>query len=251
MALEYKELEFTLLQGDDLRDTAGWNIRAEVPILLDDNIVVANSSDILMYVDRKYPERPLYPTDPKAFADVREWERLGDMVMDPIFTVIGNFRFANLSSMPDGLMNAADRDVNILYDYVESKLSDRDFICQQLSAADYSLYPHIASGAVLGLSCDKNRHSRILEWIKRIRARPEGASDLAAARHWWAHQHEQQVDTERVNWGAHRLEWLLANGFVGWFANQVQADKVLWSAGPGNNALKHPKVPAWTKPRPT
>jgi hypothetical protein len=80
-----------------------------------------------------------------------------------------------------------------------------------------------------------------------MRARPEGQSDLAAARDWWMNQKRQTVETKRVNWGTFRLEWLLANGYTDWFAEQVRNDKVLWSVGPSSNARNNPHAPAWLK----
>ena len=44
-----------------------------------------------------------------------------------------------------------------------------------------------------------------------------------------------------------RLEWLLANGGVEFFADQVRQDKVLWSVGPDNNARNNPAAPDWVK----
>jgi hypothetical protein len=43
------------------------------------------------------------------------------------------------------------------------------------------------------------------------------------------------------------LEWLLANGGVEFFAEQVHRDKVLWSVGPNNNARNSPAAPEWVK----
>jgi hypothetical protein len=87
---------------------------------------------------------------------------------------------------------------------------------------------------------DVERHAAVRDWLKRMRLRPEGQSDLAAARDWWAKKDEQTVDTERVNWGTFRLEWLLANGQADWFADQVRRDKVLWSVGPQANSRNNP-----------
>ena len=78
--------------------------------------------------------------------------------------------------------------------------------------------------------------------MKTMRARPEGQADSAAVQAWWANRGSKTVDTRRVNWGSFRLEWLLANGHADWFAEQVRQDKVLWSTGPGNNALNSPLV---------
>ena len=39
-----------------------------VPVIEDDGLVVADSTVILEYLDRRYPDRPLYPADPAARA---------------------------------------------------------------------------------------------------------------------------------------------------------------------------------------
>jgi glutathione S-transferase len=244
MAMEYKGLVFDLAPGDNVRETPAYNPRAEVPILVDDELVVVNSPDILAYLDRKYPERPLYPQRADRYAEVREWERIADTVIDPIMTVIGNWMFANLPAMPAGLHESAERDINQVYDQLQARLAGRDYIADEISAADFALYPQIGSGRALNLPLDAQRHPDFHAWLKRMRARPEGQSDLAAAREWWANRANQSVDVERVNWGTFRLEWLLANGQSDWFADQVRADKVLWSVGPKANAHNHPRFAA-------
>jgi glutathione S-transferase len=247
MAMEYKGLAFAVVEVNNLSKLPAWNPRAEVPVLMDGETVVCNSPDILAYLDRRFPDRPLYPADARLFADVREWERLADTQLDAIVTVIGNWKFANLPPMPAGLMDAARRDIGVLYDRLQERLAAGEFVCGAISAADYALYPHVASGAAIDLRCDPRRHGDILRWMKTLRARPEGQSDLAAARDWWANREKQDVDTERVNWGTFRLEWLLANGQADWFADQARQGKVLWSTGGRNNAANIPVAPQWAR----
>ena len=247
MAMEYKGLAFELAPGDNVTEIAAFNPRAEVPVLIDGDTVVCNSADILGYLDRKFPARPIYPSDARAYADVREWERLADTHLDAILTALGNWAFADLSPMPAGLLEAAQRDANRVYGRLQERLADREYICGDISAADFAFYPQVAAGAVLNVPLDRTRHAGVLAWLKRMRARPEGQSDLAAAREWWANKDKQTVDTQRINWGTFRLEWLLANGYTDWFAEQVRNDKVLWSVGPNCNARNNPHAPAWLK----
>jgi hypothetical protein len=158
-------------------------------------------------------------------------------------TVIGNWKFAELPPMPDGLLGAARRDLLPMYDRIEAQLANREYLCGAISAADFALYPQVGSGAALDLPLDRTRHRAVYGWLRRVRDRPEGQSDLAAAREWWANRTHKTTDTERVNWGTFRLEWLLANGGVEFFAEQVRQDKVLWSVGPNNNARNNPAAP--------
>jgi glutathione S-transferase len=224
-----------------------FNPRAEVPVLIDGDFVVCNSPDILGYLDRKFPERPVYPAGAREYAEVREWERFADTQVDPIMTVIGNWKFAELPAMPDGLLGAARRDLQPMYDRIEAQLQNREYLCGEISAADFALYPQVGSGAALGLTLDRTRHRTVYGWLRRMRDCAEGQSDLAAAREWWANREQKTTDTERVNWGTFRLEWLLANGGVEFFVDQVRRDKVLWSVGPNNNARNSPAAPEWVK----
>jgi glutathione S-transferase len=243
MAMEYTRLDFKLGRGDHVTEVGAFNPRAEVPVLIDDDIVVCNSPDILAYLDRRFPELPLYPDDARKYAEVRRWERTSDTQFDAILTVIGNWKFADLPAMPEGLLGGARRDIRSLYDQLEGQLQGRAFVCGEVSAADFSLYPQVVSGAALDLPLDRSVHRSVLGWLRRMRERPEGQSDLAAVREWWANRVKQTVDTERVNWGTFRLEWLLANGGLDFFSDQVRRDKVLWSVGPNNNARNSPAAP--------
>jgi glutathione S-transferase len=248
MAMEYKGLDFSLLEVDRLDELPVWNPRAEVPILIDGETRVFNSPDILAYLDRLSPARLLYPAAPAPYADVRAWERLADTQLDAIVTTIGNWHFADLPPMPEGLLDAARRDMALLYDQLQLQLASRTFIGGEISAADFAAYPHVAAGAALGLKFDAQRHPDIQRWFKAMRTRPEGQTDTAAARDWWANRDARTVETQRINWGTFRLEWLLANGQADWFAAQVRQGKVLWSTGPDNHALRSPLAPARQQP---
>src|SRR6266851_8312785 len=70
-------------------------------------------------LDARCPDRPLYPADARRYAEVRDWERTADTLLDAIVTVIGNWQFANLPPMPAGLQAAARRDIGAVYDRLQ------------------------------------------------------------------------------------------------------------------------------------
>ena len=231
MALDHKRLAYEIVQVDRLADLPLPSPRAEVPVLEHDGVVVCNSPDILAYLDRLQPAPPLYPAMAAVYADVRRWELAADTRLDAIVSVIGVFRLARIA-LPEGLAEAAATELHAIYDEMDARLAGGSFLCGALSAADWAAYPHVASGAALGLGCDQERHRHLLHWLRRLRDTPEGTADATAVRDWWAHRAERPVDIQRINWGAFRLEWLLSHGHADWFAAQVKADRVLWSAGP-------------------
>ena len=61
--LNYRKIEVTPGVGQiDLLRLSG---QRQVPVLKDGETVVADSTEIALYLDKKYPERPILPTDPK------------------------------------------------------------------------------------------------------------------------------------------------------------------------------------------
>lgn len=61
--LPYRKIEVTPGIGQvELFQLTG---QRKVPVLKDGNQIVADSTEIAKYLDRKYPDRPLIPTDPK------------------------------------------------------------------------------------------------------------------------------------------------------------------------------------------
>lgn len=60
--LDYKKIEVTPGVGQlELLRLSG---QTKVPVLKDGETIIADSTEIALYLDRKYPEKPLLPTDP-------------------------------------------------------------------------------------------------------------------------------------------------------------------------------------------
>lgn len=78
--LEYRKVEVTPGVGQwEVFQLSG---QRQVPLLKDGETVIADSTEIAFYLDRKYPEKPIIPTDPLARGQcllVEEWadESLG------------------------------------------------------------------------------------------------------------------------------------------------------------------------------
>ncbi len=72
--LEYRKIEVTPGVGQlELFKLSG---QRQVPILKDGETIVADSTEIAFYLDRKYPEKPIIPTDPVARGQcllIEEW----------------------------------------------------------------------------------------------------------------------------------------------------------------------------------
>ena len=80
-ALDYKGIPYrpvNLLPGFHFRQLAKLVPKTSVPVLRDDAIVVQDSSAIIDYLDRRYTNPALTPSDPNAAREALDWEEYLD-----------------------------------------------------------------------------------------------------------------------------------------------------------------------------
>jgi glutathione S-transferase len=149
MVLEHKRLAFEVIDGlapAGHARLAAVNPRVEVPVLQDGKLLVINSSHIVAYLEQRYPERPVYPSDPEERARALHWERLADTLLDAITHDVSNGGFGfHPGEEPPGLRDAAREDLAPVYTDLERVLADREFLCGALSIADLALFPHLTA----------------------------------------------------------------------------------------------------------
>ncbi|MEB3310533.1 MAG: glutathione S-transferase family protein [Snowella sp.] len=110
--LEYKKIEVVPGVGQiDLFRLSG---QSKVPVLKDGETIISDSTDIAFYLDRKYPEKPIIPTDPVLRGQcllIEEWadESIGLKGRKALVGALNqnpNFRTAVLpNNTPDFLKN--------------------------------------------------------------------------------------------------------------------------------------------------
>jgi glutathione S-transferase len=232
MVLEHKGLAHEIVDGLRLRNRdalAAVNGRHEVPTLDHDGIIIVNSSDIIAYLERVFPERPVYPAAAADWVRARAWERCADSVIDPILTDISYWTWAERpDQMPAGLKEAARADLDRIYDALERELQGHDFMCGALSIADFALFPHLTAVRSLGVSFDAQRHLALLGWLKRMRGIETCARDLSRVKEYVATVDVSDVERKKIFWRGDRIEWILARGFHGWLMREIDDGRVLW-----------------------
>ena len=85
-ALEFKGIEYetiNLLPGLHTKTTKKIAPKSSVPLLVDGEQVVQNSSDILDYLEAQYPEPTLTPDLPEHEAQAQAWEEYADKEIGP------------------------------------------------------------------------------------------------------------------------------------------------------------------------
>jgi glutathione S-transferase len=164
------------------------NPKAQVPVLVDGDLTLFDSTIIAEYLEDAYPDRPLFPRDANARARCRLLELYGDEVL---FAQVRHLLFRTEPPHPDPKLQAlreeegrqADVAIRAQYDALEDQLGDREYFCGDVSVADIALFMTVLFALRLkGPTLEG--HPALAAWHARVRARPavsKVAGEVAAA----------------------------------------------------------------------
>ncbi len=233
IVLDHKGIDYENVDGLTLENRerlAKVNKRIEVPAIDHDGLVVVNSADIAAYLERVFPQQPIYPSDTATWVKARAWERCADTAIDSILVDISYWRWAiRPDQIPEGLLDAARTDLSRIYEALDGELSGRDWVCGELSIADIALFPHLSGARTLQVPFDEARYPNLFAWYKRCRATPIFVNDLARTRSFMSNPASfEGVERNKIFWRGDRIEWILASGYHDWFMKEIAEDRVLW-----------------------
>jgi glutathione S-transferase len=195
LALEHKALPYELkilsfAAGDTRKpEFLALNPRHRVPVLVEDDFVLYESSAIVEYLDEAYPGRgaPLFPGDARTRAIIRrmicEIDEDFDAALDPLTTQA-------FSKKPE------ERDAKAIADSRKALVDEMaqfsgamrgDYLAGPLSAADYALYTLLAlvwrsEIKLPDLGADSMPTPQLARWKARIEALPY--FDKTIPPHW-------------------------------------------------------------------
>lgn len=237
MALEYKGLAFETVDGlarANHERLLAVNPRAEVPVLVDGDVTVVNSSDILAYLDLRHPQRPIYPSDLKARVEARALERLADTRVDAILLDCSLWSWAERKDTPPpGLKEAGQRDLDAIFARVEDTLGAfaAPLPFGHPTIAEFAWWPHLTALRPLGLSLDAEKNPRLAAWFAAMRRNqlfPADARRTAEFLKAMGSLSNAEFERNRIFWRGDRIEWLLARGFHDWFFAEIKAGRTIW-----------------------
>jgi glutathione S-transferase len=191
LALAHKEIPTEVVRIDPgdrslVRSISGQDL---VPVIEDDGEVVHDSTAILMWLENRYPERPLAPADRARRAELeifldwfnRVWKRPPNVIN------------AELEKpTPDhGLVERMGREMIGALDRFEALLDGRDYLWgEEFSLADCAAWPFLWYATVRYEDdpwlfhrvlwdwqepIRRGAHPRLAAWIERIAERPRVA----------------------------------------------------------------------------
>jgi len=192
------------------------NPRGEVPVLLIDGRSLFDSSIILEFLEDRFPETPLMPSDPFERARARTLEEVCDTTYEAItwgLSEIANFRRAT-GEQAEAMQARAGEELAALHRWLEAELGDAEwFGGSRFGHGDLCVVPFVAGAAGFGFAPPPGA---LTDWLARCSARPSVAGALKAARDSLAAMAgvAQVVEAGlfKRQYRDHRLEWMIRSG---------------------------------------
>ena len=155
-----------------------------IPVLIDGDFAVSDSSAICAYLDEAYSGHPLFPADPKDRARARWLEEYADTRLGDVF-IWGLFYQKVVRPLVWGepgdearIEKSLNEDIPAALDYLEGELPADGFLFGDIGVADISMASFFRNGAYAGFSVDAERWPRTSAFVERTLAHPCIASLL-------------------------------------------------------------------------
>lgn len=154
------------------------NPKGQVPVLIDSGVEIFDSTQICEYLEHRWPEPPLWPAPPAERARARRLEHESDEVFFPHV-----IRLMGLRADPDPIDSPPWRQacsgLENFYAAMERALADRCYLAGDYGYADIAFYmaQFFAARHTVPIGA---AHPRLLEWRRRVAARPAVRSVIEA-----------------------------------------------------------------------
>jgi glutathione S-transferase len=186
IALYERDVPFSseLVEGDRSAVAALW-APASIPLLVDDGVVVAESSTIIEWLDCHGDAPPLIPTDPDRALQARLWDRVADgYLATPVQKIVGDALRPSDAKDQYGVSEAhaaldlacATLDHQLHRSAHDDWLAGADFTLADCAAAPALHYADVVH------RLDRAAHPALGAYCDRVFARPSVARVIDQAR---------------------------------------------------------------------
>ncbi len=207
------------------------NPRAEVPVLIDGDTEIFDSTIILEYIEDRWPSPALLPATPAARARVRMIEEVMDTHFEAITWGLGEIGWFKRATgdLAETLLANAARQIQGYYAWLEGKLGDSPwFNGESFGWGDLCVAPYVAGAISMG---NRPAEGSVLSaWFKRVMARPAVSQTVGEA---MAFDRGSSNVAEAVALGLfkreyrdHRLEWMIKSGGLEVVVKGLQAGNI-------------------------
>ena len=200
LTLAFKGLEYTAVElhgskGDtQTPEHLARNPRGKVPVLVDGDVTVYESVAIMAYLERAYPETPLFGNTPAEAAHI--WQRVMEVdgYLGASLAAAARPLFTQTFAGKEDEINQGFADVRTEIATVTGWLDGNDFMAGDTpTAVEVILYPHLAMIARVGPAINvpgitpnipdyATEFPALAAWMKRVEALP--GFEAAYPPHW-------------------------------------------------------------------
>jgi glutathione S-transferase/RNA polymerase-associated protein len=215
--------------------------RLEVPLLVDGDLRIFDSTIILEYLEDRFPEPALLPSPPAERARARTIEEVMDSHYEPINWGLSEIRYFRRAEgdLATRLEAAAAEQTRRLQGWLARRLGEREwFGGERFGWADLCVVPFLNGSAGFGLA--PPRDTPLSRWLERANARPSveatrneamasaagmtGVADLVAR------------GLFRRQYRDHRLEWMIKSGGLEIVKNGLDRGNIRFTEFPSPGA---------------
>jgi glutathione S-transferase len=186
IALYERDVPFTsdLVEADRSALAALWP-PASIPVLVDDSVVVAESSIIVEHLDRHGNAPPMVPTDPDEALQARLWDRVADgYLTTAVQKIVGDALRPPDAKDPHGVSQAHTA-LELAYATLDRQLNGRDhdgwLAGDDFTLADCAAAPALHYADVLH-PLGRDAHPALTAYLDRVLTRPSVARVVEEAR---------------------------------------------------------------------
>jgi glutathione S-transferase len=155
-----------------------------IPVVIDGDFSVSDSSVICAYLDEAYPGHPLFPRDAKDRARARWFEEYADTRLGDLF-IWGFFYQKIVHPLVWGepgdqarIEKSLSEDIPTALYYLEGELPADGFLFDDIGVADIAVASFFRNGSYAGFETDADRWPRTAAFVERTLAHPSIAALL-------------------------------------------------------------------------
>jgi glutathione S-transferase len=178
LVLNYKGIDYDhipIFPGND--DIKNHSQLGKIPYIVDGDFSISDSSVIIQYLERKYPQSAILPESPEDFAKALWFEEYSDSKMTQVISA-GIF-FEKIVKPQMGRSTDEEKvfqslsEVPTIFDYLESTLTGRHFLVgEKFSIADISVFTNLINYNMAGHEIDINAWPRLAAYFVRLTKLP-------------------------------------------------------------------------------
>ncbi|MGL5941292.1 MAG: glutathione S-transferase family protein [Waterburya sp.] len=170
LGIDHEWIKVDLLKGENkTAEFLKLNPFGQVPLLIDNEIILADAQAILVYLARRYGGDQWLPIDPESLSRVVRWlsTTAGEVRQGPEFA-----RLYYLFNATNIDIEQAKQKSKFILTQLEGHLSDnREWLeCDRPTIADIAVFPYIALAEDGKVSLAP--YTNVLNWIERVQSLP-------------------------------------------------------------------------------